>query len=363
MNYNLKSRALISLLALLLTLTSAGFNPSAKVAAQKKQVNEKTTVDLRSESSDDILEYNGTLKVEAFYPNDKFDTSNVFTPSVVDPNSFYSNVTNIQGFFVANGGATLIGANTITRLVADDLTFTRTVPVGVTGIRFVVQNNNAGPVSVRARVRFYANNAGAPGTLLSGSAVSFAPFTFASGATTLTANPFGPFTATTQTIWAGITFDNNGGTTGATAAQLNLFGLRVYNPPNRGTSADQIFVTTAAGDFNVSNPAGAPQNNAGFVDNLGWELIITPSAASVSIGGRAMTADGQGIGKTTVTFTDSEGATRTAMTNPFGYYRFDDVAVGATYVFSAQNKRYVFAQPQQVLYVDQANEEVNFIAQ
>ncbi|MGC2238850.1 MAG: carboxypeptidase-like regulatory domain-containing protein [Pyrinomonadaceae bacterium] len=360
MNYNLKSKALVSLLALLLTLTSAAFNPSAEVAAQKRQVNQKVVADLSAEKSD-FPEYNGTFRVEAFYPNDKFDKSNVFVPSVVDPNGFYSNVTTLQGFFLANGGSTLIGANTITRLRADDLTFTRGVPVSITGIRFTVHNNNAGAVSVRARVRFYANNGGVPGNVLA--AVSFNAFAFGAGSTTLTSNPFPTFAATTQTLWAGITFDNNSGATGATLAQLDNFGMRVVDPPDRGSSADVSFLTTAAGDFNVSNPTGTVGNTAGAVDNLGWELLSTPNAAQVSIGGRVMTADGQGIGKTTVGFTDSNGAARTAITNGFGYYRFDNVSVGATYVLSASNKRYQFTQPQQVLFIEDEKDDINFIAQ
>lgn len=360
MNYNLKSSALISLFALLLSLTSAGFNPSAEVAAQKRQVNQKVTADLSAEKSD-FPEYNGTFRVEAFYPNNKFDKSNVFVPSVVDPNGFYSNVTTLQGFFLANGGSALIGANTITRLRADDLTFTRGVPVAVTGIRFTVHNNNAGAVSVRARVRFYANNGGVPGNVLA--AVSFNAFSFGAGSTTLTSNPFPTFNATTQTIWAGITFDNNSGATGATLAQLDLFGMRVVDPPDRGSSTDTSFLTTAAGDFNVSNPTGTVVNTAGAVDNLGWELLSTPPvAAQVSIGGRVMTAGGQGIGKTTVSFNDN-GTVRTAITNGFGYYRFDNVTVGSTYILSAQNKRYQFTEPQQVFFIEDTKDDINFIAQ
>lgn len=354
--FNTKGRALSFILSFMLIIT--GLNLTAP-AQYKSAQDKKETADLSAEKSD-YPEYNGTLKVEAFYPNDKFDTANVFVPSAVDPNSFYSNVTTLQGFFLANGGSTLIGANTITRLRADDLTFTRGVPVSVTGIRFTVHNNNAGTVSVRARVRFYANNGGVPGNVIS--AVSFNAFAFGSGTTTLTSNPYPTFSATTQTIWAGITFDNNSGATGATAAQLDLFGMRVVDPPDRGSSTDVSFLTTAAGDFNVSNPTGAVVNTAGVVDNLGWELLSsTPTAAMVTIGGRVLTTDGRGIPKTTVTVTDSSGTIHNALTNGFGYYRFDDISVGETYVFTASNKRYTFQQ--QVMFVTDSNENVNFVAE
>ena len=55
-------------------------------------------------------------------------------------------------------------------------------------------------------------------------------------------------------IWAGIAFDNNGGATGATAAQLDNLAQGIFSPPDLGTSADQYFVTTAAGSFAVGQP-------------------------------------------------------------------------------------------------------------
>ncbi len=63
-----------------------------------------------------------------------------------------------------------------------------------------------------------------------------------------------------------------------------------------------------------------------------------------------------------MTMTDSNGATRTAFTNSFGYYRFDDVSAGESYIFSISGKRYSFNQSTQVhTIVDQTN-DVNFVA-
>jgi hypothetical protein len=47
------------------------------------------------------------------------------------------------------------------------------------------------------------------------------------------------------------------------------------------------------------------------------------------------------------------------MTNAFGYYRFDDVMAGETYVFDVQSKRYVF--PTQVLFVAEGHADLNFV--
>jgi hypothetical protein len=195
---------------------------------------------------------------------------------LADPNAFYSNVDQFLSTAWLNGGAALQVPNTITRLVADDLTATA-LPLHpgdpITSIVFSVANSNGVAVNAQPRVRFYQDNAGVPGTLING--FSFGAILFPLSSVHLyTFNPGGgvPFAAGSK-IWAGMTFDDAGGTSGATLAQLNLLGQGVYGPPAVGTSADLVFVTTAAGSFFGSNPAGATTNFAGGpLANLGWEF-------------------------------------------------------------------------------------------
>jgi len=87
-----------------------------------------------------------------------------------------------------------------------------------------------------------------------------------------------------------------------------------------------------------------------------------PTAASVSIGGRVMTASGRGIRNVYITLTDSNGNTRMAVSSSFGYYRFADVAAGETYIISARGKRYTFIQPTQLLNINEDTDGINFIA-
>jgi len=61
-----------------------------------------------------------------------------------------------------------------------------------------------------------------------------------------------------------------------------------------------------------------------------------------------------------VTLTGQNGETRYALTNPFGYYRFTDIAAGETYVISVAHKRYRFDS--QVLSINENLSEINFIA-
>jgi hypothetical protein len=84
-----------------------------------------------------------------------------------------------------------------------------------------------------------------------------------------------------------------------------------------------------------------------FNDVIYQACGFTPTAAMVSVGGRVITADGRGLANALVYLTDQTGETRTARTSPFGYYRFEEIPAGETYVVSVRHKRYQFA-PQMV---------------
>jgi 23S rRNA C2498 (ribose-2'-O)-methylase RlmM len=57
----------------------------------------------------------------------------------------------------------------------------------------------------------------------------------------------------------------------------------------------------------------------------------------------------------------SFGQSRTALSNPFGFYRFADVPAGEVYIFTIRHKFYIFAP--QVLTVTEEIENLNFAAQ
>lgn len=88
---------------------------------------------------------------------------------------------------------------------------------------------------------------------------------------------------------------------------------------------------------------------------------LAPVAANVGVGGRVTTANGQGLRGASVSITDPDGVTRRAVTSSFGYYRFDDVAVGRTYVMSVASKRYSFS-PRAVTIEDELS-DLDFVAQ
>ncbi|MEJ7701590.1 MAG: choice-of-anchor Q domain-containing protein [Pyrinomonadaceae bacterium] len=123
---------------------------------------------------------------------------------------------------------------------------------------------------------------------------------------------------------------------------------------------------TATIDFSdtpVPRRASTPAAAAVAVTSApGTVTFLAPTAASVSISGRVTTASGRGIVNVRLTLTDSNGQIRTARTTSFGYYRFDAVQAGETYILSAIGKRYTFSQPVQVLNVNEETDAVNFIA-
>jgi Carboxypeptidase regulatory-like domain len=90
--------------------------------------------------------------------------------------------------------------------------------------------------------------------------------------------------------------------------------------------------------------------------------VVAPTASSVNVSGRVATSSGRGISRAIVSFTNTDGSVRSVMTNPLGYYRFEGIPGGQTYVFSAFSKRYQFSQQSQAVYLDDDNNGLNFVA-
>jgi|SRR5688572_17284875 len=86
----------------------------------------------------------------------------------------------------------------------------------------------------------------------------------------------------------------------------------------------------------------------------------TVTAATADISGRVVLPNGRGLANTSVTLTDQLGVTLTARTNSFGFYSFDDVRVGPSYVLQPISSRYTFS-PQVITPVDDMG-GVNFVA-
>jgi len=196
----------------------------------------------------------------------------------------YSNLDTPTGGTFSQGPAATVSGNGITRLVADDITG---IPGGdVIEITFSVANQNAVTVTCRARLRFWSANGtgGLPGTYMGSVGLTFPAFSFPPGVTIAAGRlPAGIFPMPGSKFWAGIAFDNENNTTGATLAQLGNMGQALYDPPTLGSSSDVLFETTSAGSFlGVNNPAGARVSQAsGPKVSTGWKFTDVPYSVTV----------------------------------------------------------------------------------
>jgi hypothetical protein len=112
----------------------------------------------------------------------------------------------------------------------------------------------------------------------------------------------------------------------------------------------------------VNTTANTVTTPAGQTEFSPWGIgsSLAPTAASVSISGRVMIGNGRGLNNAMVILTDANGETRTAWTNPFGYYRFYDVAAGQTVIMTVVSKRFQFAP--QLIYITEDLSEQNFVS-
>jgi hypothetical protein len=100
--------------------------------------------------------------------------------------------------------------------------------------------------------------------------------------------------------------------------------------------------------------------SASEVAALDRRAAAPPTAALVSVGGRVTAEAGNPISRATVYLTDARGETRTATTSSFGFYRFENVPAGETYVLNVASKRYIFAP--RVAWVTDQSSDLDFIA-
>lgn len=86
-----------------------------------------------------------------------------------------------------------------------------------------------------------------------------------------------------------------------------------------------------------------PNNSFGYgrVDALA--AVTAPTAANVRVSGRVITTDGRGIRDAIVSLTGPNSPPIFARTNAFGFFTFDSVSAGETYVLTLASKRYTFA--------------------
>lgn len=148
----------------------------------------------------------------------------------------------------------------------------------------------------------------------------------------------------------------------------NFTTFQTVNPGNGVFAAFTVDLSTIAAIenqptvyFRILGYSGTGSAGTFRIDNFQVAATLAPTAASVSVGGRVLGANNRPINRALVYLTDQHGETKTAMTNAFGYYRFQDVNVGQTYTLNVLSKRYLF-EPR-VLTINEEIDNLNLLAQ
>lgn len=152
----------------------------------------------------------------------------------------------------------------------------------------------------------------------------------------------------------------------AADAQIAVGGNYTLNQSVIGSGGG----TSAGGTLKVEGTAGQAaagtrQFNAAYNFYSGFwtaQPTLAPTAAGVTVSGRVLTTDGGGIKNVRVTLTGANGETRTVLSGKLGYFRFEDVAAGETYLFSVSARRYTFSQPTQIRSIVADTDDLVFTA-
>lgn len=119
---------------------------------------------------------------------------------------------------------------------------------------------------------------------------------------------------------------------GASSSAGNTFRVE-------GTSGQAIAGVNSGNGANYAVRSGFWTSNA-----------LAPTAAGGMVSGRVVTSDGRGITNAVITL--SGGALfspRTVQTSGFGYFTFEDVEVGQSYLVTIKSKRFTFPQNSQFI--------------
>jgi len=148
-----------------------------------------------------------------------------------------------------------------------------------------------------------------------------------------------------------------------------------YNEP--GNTVGGTGTQTLVGSFGFSNPNGVwglyarddngmldPEVISGIVAG-GWGLeFLQTTASGVSMSGRVTTASGAGIRNARVTVSgNSLPEPMITTTGSFGYFSFDGLTAGETYIVTVNSQRYTFQVPSRVITLVDNLTDVDFTAE
>lgn len=122
-------------------------------------------------------------------------------------------------------------------------------------------------------------------------------------------------------------------------------GLISVNAADSESGVGTIYYRYAGeNNFRIYTAPFLPESNSleAFADDNVGNRSSPVTASLVSISGRVKDAYGRPISMAIVTLTDSQGISRSLSTGTFGYYIFNDVLTGHSYVLAVSSRRYSF---------------------
>lgn len=131
---------------------------------------------------------------------------------------------------------------------------------------------------------------------------------------------------------------------------LPLSELLFRKIPEKSVADESAELTNGTWTLQISDNAGGDTGaiNTGTQLNVEFNVV---TAAGASVQGRLLTADGRGVTNATVVITNpANGAAVSTRSTSFGYFNFEDLPVGQSYVIQVVSKRFQF--PTQVLQLD-----------
>ncbi len=127
---------------------------------------------------------------------------------------------------------------------------------------------------------------------------------------------------------------------------------------------------SSAGTYSIAGTAG--QAAAGALSFGGSYQIrggfwtsesLAPTSATVSIRGRVLAANGHGITGTRLVLTNAAtGEALVSLSSTFGFYSFDSLEVGQTFILTASSKGHSFMQDTLVFTLTDELTDLNFVA-
>ncbi|HEY0426393.1 MAG TPA: hypothetical protein VGC76_01180 [Pyrinomonadaceae bacterium] len=195
-------------------------------------------------------------------------------------------------------------------------------------------------------------------------------FANVSGAGTLTYGAIDPTAVAGYTLPAGYTIQNNQPAYNVTATatysgnvDVCITGINEYDATNfsylkilHGEGSAWIDRTSSS-TYVRGQICSRVTTLSPFVIARGY----TPTSASPIVSGRVSSGKGTLSNRAIVTLTNAQGNVRTASVNPFGFYKFDNVAIGQTYTVQVSVKGATFVP--QVITVNEDFENLDFSAQ